>query len=57
MEAKLLSLQIVRDIAASLVVLQHLMDLELKYANTQLTVIVHFGDLGVDVPHTPAKPT
>lgn len=47
--ARLLSLQAVRGIAANLVVLPHLWEFELRYANTQLPLVVRFGDLGVDI--------
>jgi exopolysaccharide production protein ExoZ len=47
--ARVLSLQAVRGIAANLVVLQHLWEFELKYANTHLPLVIRFGDLGVDI--------
>jgi peptidoglycan/LPS O-acetylase OafA/YrhL len=46
--AKLLSLQMVRGVAANLVVLQHLTEFEAKYADTKLPSVAHYGDLGVD---------
>lgn len=42
-------LQVVRGVAANLVVLQHLSEFEVKYTGTQLPFIVHYGDLGVDI--------
>jgi len=49
MAGRLLGLQLLRGIAANLVVLQHLWEFELKYAGTQLPTVVRYGDLGVDV--------
>ncbi|MGO8924425.1 MAG: acyltransferase family protein [Xanthobacteraceae bacterium] len=47
--ARLLTLQVVRGIAANLVVLQHLTEFEPRYAGAELPAIAHYGDLGVDV--------
>ena len=49
MAGRLLGLQLLRGIAANLVVLQHLWEFELKYAGTQLPTVVRYGDLGVDI--------
>jgi exopolysaccharide production protein ExoZ len=49
MTGRLLGLQVLRGIAANLVVLQHLWEFELKYAGTQLPTVVRYGDLGVDI--------
>jgi exopolysaccharide production protein ExoZ len=49
MTSRLLGLQLLRGIAANLVVLQHLWEFELKYVGTRLPTVVRYGDLGVDI--------
>jgi peptidoglycan/LPS O-acetylase OafA/YrhL len=46
---KLLWLQVVRGLAANLVVLQHLWEFEQRYGGTRLPIFVRYADLGVDV--------
>jgi exopolysaccharide production protein ExoZ len=46
---KLLRLQVVRGIAANLVVLQHLWEFDHKYAGALFPIFVRYADLGVDV--------
>jgi exopolysaccharide production protein ExoZ len=47
--SRLLTLQVVRGVAANLVVLQHLTEFEPRYAGTNLPPMAHYGDLGVDI--------
>lgn len=49
MRDKLLYLQVARGVAANLAVLQHLRQFELKYADTQLPLVIQYGSLGVDI--------
>jgi peptidoglycan/LPS O-acetylase OafA/YrhL len=46
--AKLLTLQVLRAVAANLVVLQHLNQFETKYAGGPIP-FVQYGDIGVDL--------